>query len=72
LPENTILFTGSNPEFDTNALGKVEEVIELAVTDLDGASSSDTMKIVNSQIARMNKLIRLLCRFTHACPDVAP
>jgi len=47
LPDDVILYSGEDPTFDTKALGRVEEVIELTVTDDSGATASDTLRIIS-------------------------
>ncbi len=50
LPENVILYSGQESALTTKALGRVEEVIKLTVTDNDGASSEDTVSIFNRRV----------------------
>jgi len=50
LPDNLELYSGSNSTYDTTALGRAEEVIELTVLDNHTATSTDTMVILNSRI----------------------
>ncbi len=50
LPENEILYSGEESTFTTRALGRVEEVIKLTVTDNQGASSEDTVSIFNRRV----------------------
>lgn len=50
LPDNTVLYSGANVTYDTKALGRVEEVIELTVMDNGGATASDTMIIVSKTV----------------------
>jgi len=50
IPDNTVLYSGPNATYDTKALGRVEEVIELTVMDNGGATSSDTMIIVSKTV----------------------
>jgi hypothetical protein len=47
LPDNVILYSGEEPTFDTKALGRVEEVIELTVTDDSLATATDTLTIIS-------------------------
>jgi len=47
LPERTILYNGFNPTFETKALGRAEEVIELEVQDSDMNSDTDEIIIIN-------------------------
>jgi hypothetical protein len=47
LPDGVIIYSGSDPTCQTRALGRVEEVIELTVTDNSMATATDTVKIIN-------------------------
>jgi len=47
LPDGVIIYSGSDPTCQTRALGRVEEVIELIVTDNSMATATDTVKIIN-------------------------
>jgi hypothetical protein len=47
LPDNVIIYSGESPTCDTKALGRVEEVIELTVTDNSLATAADTLKIIS-------------------------
>jgi len=47
LPDDVVLYCGEEPTCDTKALGRVEEVIELTVTDDSGATGSDTVRIIS-------------------------
>jgi hypothetical protein len=51
LPDDVILYSGESPTYNTKALGRVEEVIELTVTDNSSATASDTLKIVSRTTA---------------------
>ena len=53
LPEGVVLYTGQNAAFLTRALGKVEEVIKLTVTDNRGGTDEDTVSIINRRIEEM-------------------
>lgn len=50
LPENEVLYSGTEITFATKALGRVEEVIKLTVTDDKGASSEDFVSIFNKRV----------------------
>ena len=50
LPDNVVLYSGPEPTFTTRALGRVEEIIELTVTDDLEGSSSSTMTITNTLV----------------------
>ena len=50
LPEDEVLYSGADSTFTTKALGRVEEVIKLTVTDNEGASSEDTVSIFNRRV----------------------
>ena len=47
LPDGVVIYSGPEPTCQTRALGRVEEVIELTVTDNSSATASDTLKIIN-------------------------
>jgi len=47
LPDDVVLYSGEEPTYDTKALGRVEEVIELTVTDDSSATASDTLRIIS-------------------------
>jgi len=47
LPDGVIIYSGSDPTCQTRALGRVEEVIELTVTDNSMATATDTLKIIS-------------------------
>jgi N-acetylneuraminic acid mutarotase len=47
LPDDVVLYSGEEPTCDTKALGRVEEVIELTVTDNSLATATDTLKIIS-------------------------
>jgi hypothetical protein len=51
LPDDVVLYSGEEPAYDTKALGRVEEVIELTVTDDSLATASDTVRIISRTIA---------------------
>jgi hypothetical protein len=50
LPDNIVLYSGQQPTYKTKALGRVEEVIQLTVTDNNGGTATDTMSILNKKI----------------------
>ena len=67
LPDNVIIYSGESPTCDTKALGRVEEVIELTVTDNSLATAADTLKIISrttqalkDQLAAMQSQIEQL------------
>ncbi|MCX5636177.1 MAG: PKD domain-containing protein, partial [Planctomycetota bacterium] len=43
LPDNVIIYSGESPTCDTKALGRVEEVIELTVTDNSLSTATATL-----------------------------
>jgi hypothetical protein len=47
LPDNVVIYSGPDPNCQTKALGRVEEVIELTVTDNSLATATDTLKIIS-------------------------
>ena len=47
LPDDVVLYSGEEAAYDTKALGRVEEVIELTVTDDSSATATDTLKIIS-------------------------
>ncbi len=47
LPDGVVLYSGVEPTCDTKALGRVEEVIELTVTDDSSATATDTLRIIS-------------------------
>jgi hypothetical protein len=47
LPDEVVIYSGEDPNCQTRALGRVEEVIELTVTDNYWATATDTVKIVS-------------------------
>ena len=47
LPDGVVIYSGPEPICQTRALGRVEEVIELTVTDNSLATASDTLKIIS-------------------------
>ena len=50
LPDNIVLYSGPNSTYETKALGKVEEVIELAIFDNSGWRATDTMRILSRKV----------------------
>jgi hypothetical protein len=50
LPEEEVLYSGPDSTFVTEALGRVEEVIKLTVTDDLGATAEDTVSIFNKRV----------------------
>jgi hypothetical protein len=42
-----VIYSGSEPIYQTRTLGRAEEVIELSVTDNDSLIGSDTLIIIN-------------------------
>ncbi len=53
LPEGIVLYTGQDPTFATSAIGRVEEVMKLTVTDNRGGTAEDTMSIFNRTLAEI-------------------
>ncbi|MHC4085917.1 MAG: PKD domain-containing protein, partial [Planctomycetota bacterium] len=47
LPDEVVIYSGSEPIYQTRTLGRAEEVIELSVTDNDSLIGSDTLIIIN-------------------------
>jgi len=47
LPENIVIYSGSEPICSTKALGKAEEIIQLTITDNEGATATAMMTIKN-------------------------
>jgi len=47
LPDGVVIYSGPEPTCQTRALGRVEEVIELTVTDDSLATATDTLKIIS-------------------------
>ena len=47
LPDGVIIYSGTDPNCQTRALGRVEELIELTVTDNSMATATDTLKIIS-------------------------
>jgi len=47
LPDAAVIYSGPEPTCQTRALGRVEEVIELTVTDDSLATATDTLKIIS-------------------------
>ena len=47
LPDEVVIYSGKDPNCQTMALGRVEEVIELTVTDNYWATATDTVRIIN-------------------------
>jgi hypothetical protein len=67
LPDGVIIYSGKEPTCQTRALGRVEEVIELTVTDNSLSTASDTLKIISrttqefkDQLAAMQSQIEQL------------
>ena len=67
LPDNVVIYSGPDPNCQTKALGRVEEVIELTVTDNSLATATDTLKIISrttqqlkDQLAAMQAQIQQL------------
>jgi len=50
LPEEEVLYSGPNSIFETKALGRVEEVIKLTVTDNTTLKADDTVSIFNRRL----------------------
>lgn len=50
-----IIYSGPDPNCQTRALGRVEEVIELTVTDNSLATATDTVKIINRIIHELQQ-----------------
>jgi len=66
-PDGVIIYSGSDPTCQTRALGRVEELIELTVTDNSMATATDTLKIISrttqqlkDQLAAMQSQIQQL------------
>ena len=55
LPDEVVIYSGKEPTCQTRALGRVEEVIELTVTDNYWATASDSLKIINRTVADLLK-----------------
>jgi N-acetylneuraminic acid mutarotase len=47
LPDDIVIYSGPDPNCQTRALGRVEEVIELTVTDNSMATATDTIKVIS-------------------------
>jgi hypothetical protein len=47
LPDDVVIYSGKDPNCQTRALGRAEEVIELTVTDNYFATATDTVRIVS-------------------------
>lgn len=67
LPDGVVIYSGTEPTYQTRALGRVEEVIELTVTDNCWVTASDTVRIVSrtaqdlkDQVAAMQSQIEQL------------
>jgi hypothetical protein len=67
LPDGVVIYSGPEPTCQTRALGRVEEVIELTVTDDSLATATDTLKIISrttqelkDQLAAMQSQIEQL------------
>ena len=50
LPEEEVFYLGPDSSFTTKALGRVEEVIKLTVTDDRGGTAEDTVSIFNRKV----------------------
>jgi hypothetical protein len=57
MPDNTLLYSGPNPTFETKALGRVEETITLTVKDNRRDTATDTMTILNKKISDMTNKV---------------
>ena len=55
-PDNIVLYSGSESTCTTKALGRVEEVIKLKVTDDIGITSEDFVSIFNTKLAGISQL----------------
>lgn len=69
LPDEVVIYSGKDPNCQTRALGRAEEVIELTVTDNYWATGTDTVRIVSrttqdlqDQVAAMQSQIEELQR----------
>lgn len=69
LPDEVVIYSGEEPNCQTRALGRAEEVIELTVTDNYLATATDTVRIVSrttqdlkDQVAAMQSQIEELQR----------
>jgi N-acetylneuraminic acid mutarotase len=67
LPDEVVIYSGPEPTCQTKALGRVEEVIELTVTDNSLATATDTIKVISrttqdlkDQLAAMQSQIQQL------------
>ncbi len=67
LPDDVVIYSGDDPNYQTRALGRAEEVIELTVTDNYWATATDTVRIINrnnqdlqDQVAAMQSQIEEL------------
>jgi len=67
LPDGVVIYSGKEPNCPTRALGRVEEVIELTVTDDYWTTATDTVRIVSrtaqdlkDQVAAMQSQIEQL------------
>ena len=56
------IYSGADPTCETEALGRVEEVIQLTVTDEYGATGTDTMKIINKQVQDLRNDVNRILR----------
>jgi len=50
LPDDVVIYSGTEPTCTTRALGRAEEIIELTVTDNDSLTSSDMLTIFNRML----------------------
>jgi hypothetical protein len=57
LPDEVVIYSGEEPTCQTRALGRVEEVIELTVTDNNLITGSDTVVIINRLLHNLWELI---------------
>ena len=57
IPDNVIIYQGPDPVCTTRALGRVEEVIELTVTDNDHDTASSTVRIVNALVHELKEAV---------------
>ena len=69
LPDEVVIYSGEDPNCQTRALGRAEEVIELTVTDNYWATATDTVRIISrttqdlqDQVAAMQSQIEELQR----------
>ena len=69
LPDEVVIYSGKDPNCQTRALGRAEEVIQLTVTDNYWATGTDTVRIISrttqdlqDQVAAMQSQIEELQR----------